>query len=162
MDIRRFGIGHRRQEGPAGTHGVSGQPIHGDDRGAIEELAFRPHGAIAPHENPNLAYFVVIEGGGFVQVGEEVVRVAAGEAVVWPPNVVHAAWTELTPMRAIVVEFAAKAGDTTLLEGEAVEGVSPGRLVEPIAAEPGPAEGGLAPKPVLPPPDRESPEKEPW
>src|ERR1035437_6030499 len=79
MDIRRFGIGHRPQEGPAGTHGVSGQPIHGDDRGAIEELAFRPHGAIAPHENPNLAYFVVIEGGGFVQVGEEVVRVARSE-----------------------------------------------------------------------------------
>jgi len=147
MDIRRFGIGHRRQEGPPGTHGVAGQPIHGDERGAITELAFRPHGAVAPHTNPNLAYFVVIEGGGFVQVGDEVARVAAGEAVVWPPNVVHAAWTELTPMRAIVVEFATAAAE---------------RLIEPTATEAQPAEGGLAPKPVLPPLDRESPDKEPW
>ncbi len=155
MDIRRFGIGHRRPEGPAGTQGVSGEPIHGDERGAIEELAFRPHGAIAPHENPNLAYFVVIEGGGFVQVGEEVVRVAAGEAVVWPPNVVHAAWTELTPMRAIVVEFAAKAADTPLLEAPvgSLAAVQPDSLGGSLASEP---------VPVFPPPDRKSPEKEPW
>lgn len=106
MDIRRFGIGFRRNEGPAGTHGVEGQPIHSDSRGSIAELAFRPHAAIAPHTNPNLTYFVVVEGGGFVQVGDETARVAAGEAVVWPPNVTHAAWTESTPMRAIVVEFA--------------------------------------------------------
>jgi quercetin dioxygenase-like cupin family protein len=155
MDIRRFGIGHRRPEGPAGTSGVSGQPIHGDERGAIEELAFRPHGAIAPHENPNLAYFVVIEGGGFVQVGEEVVRVAAGEAVVWPPNVVHAAWTELTPMRVIVVEFAAKASDTPLLEPPvgSLAAVQPDSLGGSPASEPAP---------VFPPADRKSPEKEPW
>jgi quercetin dioxygenase-like cupin family protein len=157
MDIRRFGIGHRRREGPAGTRGVTGQPIHGDERGAIEELAFRPHGAIAPHENPNLAYFVVIEGGGFVQVGDDVARVAAGEAVVWPPNVIHAAWTELTPMRAIVVEFATDAADSPLPDARAVE-----RLVEPFVGEAHAIEGGLAPKSSLPPPDRESPDKEPW
>jgi quercetin dioxygenase-like cupin family protein len=158
MDIRRFGIGHRRQEGLSGSRGVSDQPIHGDERGAITEFAFRPHGAVAPHTNPNLAYFVVIEGGGFVQVGEEVGRVAAGEAVVWPPNVVRAAWTELTPMRAIVVEFAFDAGESLLLaDGEAAEGP-----IEPSVAAPTPAEGALAPKPILPPPDRESPDKEPW
>ena len=59
---------------------------------------------------------MVVEGGGFVQVGEERARVAAGEAVTWPPNVVHAAWTELTPMRVLVVEFAAEGADTLLLE----------------------------------------------
>src|ERR1035437_2007052 len=158
MDIRRFGIGHRRQEGPPGTHGVAGQPIHGDERGAITELAFRPRGAVAPHTNPNLAYFVVIEGGGFVQVGDEVARVAAGEAVGCPPNVVHAARTELPPMRAIVVEFATDAGEAALFEG----GAAAERPIEETATEAQPAEGGLAPKPVLPPPDRESPDKEPW
>jgi quercetin dioxygenase-like cupin family protein len=158
MDIRRFGIGHRRREGPAGTRGVSGQPIHGDEHGAIEELAFRPHGAIAPHANPNLAYFVVIEGGGFVQVGEEVARVAAGEAVVWPPNVVHAAWTELTPMRALVVEFATEAAESLLI----ADGAAGERLMESGTPTAQPVEGGLAPKSSLPPPDRESPEKEPW
>ncbi len=106
MDVRRFGTGFRRSEGPAGTHDVEGQAIHSDARGSIAELAFRPHAAMVPHTNPNLTYFVVVEGGGFVQVGDETARVAAGEAVVWPPNVTHAAWTESTPMRAIVVEFA--------------------------------------------------------
>ena len=116
MEVRRFGIGYRRHEGPAGSRGVDGQSIHVDDRGAIAELAFRPNATLAPHSNPNLAYFVVVEGGGFVQVGEERARVAAGEAVTWPPNVVHAAWTELTPMRALVVEFASEGADTLLLE----------------------------------------------
>src|ERR1035437_6056268 len=169
MDIRRFGIGHRRQEGPPGTHGVAGQPIHGDERGAITELAFRPHGAVAPHTNPNLAYFVVIEGGGFVQVGDEVARVAAGEAVVWPPNVVHAAWTELTPMRAIVVEFAPGADEAELLliDGGRIDpavGQSAEHAPAPVdrAAEPIRAEGALTPEPAVLPPDRESPEKEPW
>jgi quercetin dioxygenase-like cupin family protein len=157
MDIRRFGIGHRRPEGPPGTHGVSGQSIHGDELGVIAELAFRPHGSIAPHSNPNLTYLVVIEGGGFVQVGEEVARIAAGEAVVWPPNVIHAAWTELTPMRAIVVEFASESAEPLLAEGAAAE-----RLIKSGAAAARPAEGGLAPQPAQPPPDRKSPDKEPW
>ncbi len=106
MEIRRFGIGFRRHEGLPGTNGVDSQAIHTDARGSIAELAFRPHGAIAPHTNPNLTYFVVVEGGGFVQVGEETARVAAGEAVLWPANITHAAWTESTPMRVIVGEFA--------------------------------------------------------
>ena len=162
MDIRRFGIGHRRQEGLSGSRGVSDQPIHGDEHGAITEFAFRPHGAVAPHTNPKLAYFVVIEGGGFVQVGEEVGRVAAGEAVVWPPNVVRAAWTELTPMRAIVVEFSSEMSDSGLLEGGAIEGGRPESVAGPGGAAATPAEGALAPRPILPPPDRESPDKEPW
>jgi quercetin dioxygenase-like cupin family protein len=159
MDIRRFGIGHRRPEGPAGTHGVSGQSIHADELGLIAELAFHAHGSIAPHENPNLTYFVVIEGGGFVQVGEEVARIAAGEAVVWPPNVIHAAWTELTPMRAIVVEFASEMAAPLLAAGAAAALlVKPG----PVGAGDAVEGGGLAPQSSLPPPDRDSPDKEPW
>ncbi|HYN47711.1 MAG TPA: hypothetical protein VER83_02530, partial [Candidatus Nanopelagicales bacterium] len=41
-----------------------------------------------------------------VRVGDERARVAAGEAVLWPADVPHAAWTELSEMRAIVVELA--------------------------------------------------------
>jgi quercetin dioxygenase-like cupin family protein len=153
MEIRRFGAGHRRPDGPAGTHGVEGQPIHADRRGVVAELALRRNARIAPHENPNLTYFLVIEGGGFVQVGEEKARVSAGDAVVWPPNVTHSAWTELTPMRAIVVEFAEKPeGPALLLEGNAGSGG---------AAEVSPAEGSPAPGRSVPP-DRVSPEREPW
>ena len=73
--------------------------------GVIAELAFGRRAHIVPHSNPNTTYFLVIEGGGWVGVGEERTRVTAGEAVVWPPDVPHAAWTDGAPMRAIVVEL---------------------------------------------------------
>jgi len=105
MEIRRFGVGNRRPDGPPGTAGVAGQVIHADARGTISELAFARHGSVEPHSNPNTTWFVVIEGGGMVQVGDERARVAAGEAVLWPADVPHAAWAELSEMRAIVVEL---------------------------------------------------------
>jgi hypothetical protein len=109
---------------------------------------------VPPHTNPNLTYFVVVEGGGFVRVGGETARISAGEAVVWPPDVIHAAWTELTPMRAIVVEFAVPLapGSTLVLEAETVES-SVGQAQ---------VDGALAPKPPVDPVDHKSSDKEPW
>jgi quercetin dioxygenase-like cupin family protein len=106
MEIRRFGYGHRRPDGPPGTRAVQGAVIHSDARGTISELAFGRKASIEPHTNPNTTWFIVIEGGGFARVGEETVRVFAGEAVLWPAGVIHGASTELSEMRAIVVELA--------------------------------------------------------
>ena len=114
MDIRRFGVGHRRPDGPAGTTGIEAQVIESGPSGVIAELAFGRRGRITPHTNPNAAWFIVIEGGGWVGVGDEKSRIQAGEAVAWPPDVLHAAWTDGTQMRAIVVEFA---GPTLALPG---------------------------------------------
>jgi quercetin dioxygenase-like cupin family protein len=127
MEIRRFGVGHRRPDGPPGTARVTGQVIHSDGRGAISELAFGRRASIEPHSNPRPTWFLVIEGGGFVGVGDERARVAAGEAVLWPPGVAHAAWTELSEMRAIVVELAGADDEVArgLLEGRARE-LTPG------------------------------------
>ncbi len=140
MEIRRFGVGHRRPEGPPGTTGIAGQVIHADGRGAVSELAFARNASIEAHSNPSTTWFVVIEGGGWVVVGEERARVAAGETVLWPADVPHAAWTELSEMRAILVELAG-ADDAHLrgiLEGRAVTGGAGG-----AAAELG--DGALAP-----------------
>jgi quercetin dioxygenase-like cupin family protein len=109
VDIVRFGVGHRRPEGPAGSRNVQGQIIASAAAGLISELAFSRGGLIEPHSNPNATWFVVIEGGGFVRVGDEQTRIAAGEAVLWPPNVPHAAWADQGHMRAIVVEFGSDA-----------------------------------------------------
>jgi quercetin dioxygenase-like cupin family protein len=106
IEIRRFGVGHRRPDGPDGTTGVTGQSIHVDGRGAISELAFARAARIEPHANPNSSWLIVIEGGGWVGVGDERTRIAAGEAVLWPADVPHVAWTEHSEMRAFVVEFA--------------------------------------------------------
>ena len=121
MEIRRFGVGQRRAGGPAGTVGVEGVVIHSDARATISELAFAKGGSIPVHDNPNSAWFIVIEGGGYAVVGEEERRVAAGEAVLWPAGVVHGARTVYGPMRALVVELAG-ADDAhlrTVLEGVA-------------------------------------------
>ena len=110
IEIRRFGVGHRRPDGPPGSIGLTGQVIHSDGRGTVSELAFARNARIEPHSNPNTTYLIVVEGGGWVGVGEEWTRIAAGEAAVWPADIPHAAWTEHSEMRAFVVEFA---GPTT-------------------------------------------------
>ena len=145
IEVVRFGVGHRRPDGPPGTIGVTGQPIHSDRRGAISELAFAREAAIEPHANPNTSWFIVIEGGGWVGVGDEHTRVAAGEAVLWPADVPHAAWTEHSEMRAFLVEFA-DADDA------AMKGIIEGRARELTAGTVAKADGALRDDPARPMP----------
>jgi quercetin dioxygenase-like cupin family protein len=119
MEVRRFGFGHRRPEGPAGSRGVQGALIHSDGRGTVSELAFARKAIVEPHTNPNSAWFVVIEGGGFVRVGDETARVFAGEAILWPAGVLHGASTDVSEMRAIVIEFVGP-------DDDAIRGILPG------------------------------------
>ena len=128
IEVRRFGVGHRRPDGPAGTSGVSGQVIHSDARGMISELAFARNGRIEPHSNPNTTWFIVIEGGGWVVVDGEPLRVAAGEAVLWPPDVPHGAWADHGHMRAFVVELAGEddAAFRGILEHRPFAAIGPG------------------------------------
>ncbi|HEX5452090.1 MAG TPA: cupin domain-containing protein [Candidatus Limnocylindrales bacterium] len=151
IEVRRFGAGNRRREGPPGTSGVTGQVIHSDARGVISELAFAPGGRIAPHDNPNTTWFCVIEGGGFVQVGDEQQRVAPGEAILWPASVSHGAWTERTPMRVILVELAG--ADDAHLRG-ILDGLSR-RLLPGETSGVSRGEGQLTPRPDRPPSDPE-------
>jgi len=147
IEVRRVGVGHRRPDGPAGTTGVSGQVIHSDARGMISELAFARNGRIEPHSTPNTSWFIVIEGGGWVIVDDERVRVAAGEAVLWPPDLPHAAWADHGHMRAFVVEFAGEddAAFRGILEHRPVAAIGPGgRLTRADGALAGP---GPAPRP---------------
>jgi quercetin dioxygenase-like cupin family protein len=140
IEVRRFGVGHRRPDGPPGTTGIAGQVIQSGPTGIISELAFERRARITPHANPNWTYFIVIEGGGWVGVGEERTRVQAGEAVVWPPDVLHAAWTDGAPMRAIVVELTEP---PPALASGVVDGVA--RVLGPGHVAKG--EGRLAPRP---------------
>jgi len=149
IEIRRFGVGHRRPDGPIGSVGLTGQVIHSDGRGTVSELAFARNARIEPHASPNTTYFIVIEGGGWTLVGDERLRVAAGEAVLWPPDEIHGAWTDYSHMRAIVVEF-------TGADDSALRGILPGRAVELLPGETHAekADGELAPHPSDVPHDR--------
>jgi quercetin dioxygenase-like cupin family protein len=163
MEIRRFGPGHRRPDGPPGTQGITGQVIWDDDRANISELAFSRRAAMAPHTNPNTTLFVVVSGGGWVQVGDERVPIRHGEAVVWPAGVDHGAYTDGSEMRAIVVELSDRAparGDL-VLEGLA-RSVSDGSIDPgPAASVVTPAEGSLADRPQRRE-DHDEREGEPW
>jgi len=130
IEVRRFGAGFRRPDGPPGTTRVEGQVIHSDARGVVAELSFAPRGTIAPHSNPNTTWFCVIEGAGFVIVGDERRPVVAGEAVLWPAGVVHGGFTTTHHMRAFVIEFAG-ADDAALL------GILEGRARRLTAGETG-------------------------
>jgi quercetin dioxygenase-like cupin family protein len=132
MDIKRFGPGNRRPGGPPGTQGVSGQVIFHDSRAIVSELAFQRYAIVTPHANQsNTAIFIVISGGGFVQVGDERARVNHGEAVIWPPGLRHGAYTDGTEMRAIIVELTGE--DDALISSDA-EAVVPGEATEGAAA----------------------------
>lgn len=154
MEIRRFGPGQRRPEGPPGTQGVTGSVIHQDARGLVAELAFSRRAVIAPHDNPNTTLFVVISGGGFVQVGAERTRVNQGEAVVWPAGELHGAYTDGTEMRAIVIEFSG--ADDAWARG-VLEALQAGPADESAS----PAEGALA-EPARGPQDYDASTGEPW
>ena len=142
IEVRRFGVGNRRPGGPPGSEGVTGQVIHSDARGIVSELAFERGAHIEPHSNPNTTYLIVIEGGGWTLVGTERIRIAAGDAVVWPPDEVHGAWTDYSHMRVFVVEFAGP-------DDSAIRGILEGSARELLPGEPRPsqADGELAARP---------------
>ncbi len=135
IEIRRFGVGHRRPDGPPGSTGVTGQLVHSDGRGTIAEVAFVRGAVMEPHVSPNTSWLLVIEGGGWTGVGDERARIAAGEAVLWPADVPHAAWTEHSEMRAFVIDFAGA-------DDAAVRGLLEGRATD-VSAHPGGVERGV-------------------
>ena len=118
IEIRRFGVGNRQPGGPIGSVGLSGQVLHSDGRGNVSELAFARNARTEAYASPNSALFIVVEGGGWVGVGDMRARIAAGEAAVWPADIPHAAWTEHSEMRAFIVEFTG-ADDSDTVEGRA-------------------------------------------
>jgi quercetin dioxygenase-like cupin family protein len=159
MDIRRFGPGHRRSDGPQGTQGVEGAVIHHDEKSLVSELAFGRFAMVAPHANPNTSLFVVISGGGYVQVGDERTRVNHGEAVLWPANVLHGAYTDGSEMRAIVIEV--PSADSPVLAGEAATILAARAQTVTADESKKPVEGKLAERQKLRS-DYDSSEGEPW
>ena len=89
----------------------------------------------------------MVEGGGWVGVGDERTRIAAGEAACWPPDVIHSAWTEHSEMRAFVVELAGADDGGAVL----------GRAVELATAESAVGRGVGALAPRVPDPARREP-----
>lgn len=151
MEILRFGPGFRRSRAREGAQGVDDQTIWSDPRARITELAFSRRALIAPQTSPDLGLFIVVAGGGWVQVGDERSSIDHGEAVEFPPGITHGAWTDGSTMRAILVEVPDLALDGTVTRpGEA-----------PTVTDPTPARGRLAQQDIRPD-EHDTSEGEPW
>jgi len=151
VEILRFGPGFRRAVPPAGTHGLADQTIWSDPRARITELAFSRRALIPPQTSPDLGLFIVVAGGGWVQVGQERTAINHGEAVEWPSGVARGAWTEGSTMRVILVEVPDQG-----IEAEHA------RLAEPPeVTDLEPARGRLADREIRPE-DHDRSEGEPW
>ena len=151
MEILRFGPGLRRNRPPAGSYGLADQTIWSDPRARITELAFSRRALIPPQTSPDLGLFMVVAGGGWVQVGEERIAINHGEAIEWPPGVAHGAWTDGSTMRVILVE----------VPDQAIEARSTRLADSPEVTDLTPARGHLADREVRPE-DHDCSEGEPW
>jgi quercetin dioxygenase-like cupin family protein len=151
MEVLRFGPGFRRSRSREGTQGLGDQTIWADPRARITELAFSRHALIAPQTSPDLGLFIVVAGGGWVQVGEERTTIDHGEAVEWPPGVAHGAWTDGSTMRAILVE----------VPDVALDGAGASMADSPAVDARSPARGRLADREVRPE-EHDPSEGEPW
>jgi quercetin dioxygenase-like cupin family protein len=156
VEILRFGPGLRRSEPPAVAQGVEAQAIWSDPRARVTELSFSRRALLAPQSSPDDGLFVVIAGGGWVQVADERTPIHHGEAVEWPAGLGHAAWTDGSTMRALLVEV-----PDVALESHH-ERLPERPASDPPSASPGPAaRGGLAAREVRPE-DHDPTEGEPW
>ena len=110
---------------PAGRPGASGSPIRSSGATTVptsSELAFTRRAILPPQTSPHVSLFVVVSGGGWVQVGDERLAIHHGEAVTWPADLSHGAWTDGSEMRALLVELAE--------DGPAIARVVPGWVVD--------------------------------
>jgi hypothetical protein len=134
---------------------VADQILWSDERAHVSELAFTRRAILPPQTSPNVSLFIVVSGGGWVQVGDERLAVHHGEAVTWPAGLSHGAWTDGSEMRALLVELAdedrsvARVGSGPIVVGEA----------RAVHAEP--ARGALAPRPGSPE-EHDPTQGEPW
>ena len=159
MEVLRFGPGFRRAQRTTGAHGLAEQTIWSGARARVTELAFGPRAVLPPESSPQQGLFIVVSGGGWVQVGEERAALNHGEAVEWPPLVAHGAWTDGTHMRAILIEVPDEPHHPALRQSEEPTGLrsAAAQALEPPSA----ARGGLAAPPGRP--DEHDPtEGEPW
>jgi quercetin dioxygenase-like cupin family protein len=159
VEVLRFGPGFRRPRRPAGAPGLAEQTIWSDARARITELAFGPRAVLPPQSSPQHGLFIVVSGGGWVQVGEERTALNHGEAVEWPPLVAHGAWTDGTHMRAILVEVPDEPVQPRLSRSEEPRRSSgPAARSTPSASA---SSGGLAERPGRPE-EHDPSEGEPW
>lgn len=74
----------------------------------VVALTLDPHGYMDEHEAPHPIVCMVVQGNGFMRVGgpnAPELTVGAGDAILWPANVLHMVRTVEESLMALVVEY---------------------------------------------------------
>jgi len=87
-----------------GTVGVTGRVMLNRAGIVIANLRFAPGATIDEHSAPIEIDVICLDGTGFVSIDGQSSPLRAGERVVWPANVSHRLWTELSTMETLMVE----------------------------------------------------------
>ena len=86
-------------------------PILLDRQNSVGALYLDAQSGMDEIDTPEPILFLVVSGRGFVRLGGpqgETAEVSAGDAVLWPADVMHKAWTTEEPLQAVVVHYAAE------------------------------------------------------
>jgi quercetin dioxygenase-like cupin family protein len=87
---------------------VNGLPFELEAPVQIEAMYFDPQAHMEEHSAPHPIVLLVMEGSGFVRLGGpdgETRAVTGGDAVMWPAELDHTAWTDGEPLSAIVINL---------------------------------------------------------
>ena len=79
--------------------------LHAGQQVRITEIALSETALFGPLRSPVDALLIVIEGGGWLALGDERQRVASGEAVALPANLERLLATDGVALRALLAEF---------------------------------------------------------
>jgi quercetin dioxygenase-like cupin family protein len=90
-----------------GCRGVEGNVLFGGANLVVVMLRFGSDAEIDLHAAPHHIDAVIMEGSGFVQLGQESSPIGEGQSLRWPAGVVHRLWTAGSPMTALMLEHVA-------------------------------------------------------
>ncbi len=88
-----------------------GPPIIVNRPNTVVALYLDEHSEIDEHGAPEPILFLVTGGRGFVRIGGPqgaTLDVSAGDAVLWPPNTPHKAWSADEALQAIAFHYSAE------------------------------------------------------
>jgi len=91
-----------------------GPPIILARPNTVVALYLDAYGEMDEHDAPEPILFMVMGGRGFVRVGGpsgDTLAVSGGDALLWPANTLHKAWTDDEPLHAIAVHYSPEASE---------------------------------------------------
>ncbi len=97
-------------------HGVESKSLYNTEHATVTHLMLRPGEQLRRHITPTDVFFYVLEGRGFVEIGDETQEVGPDTLVESPKGIPHCWYNRGTkPLRFLVVKVPRQTEPTKLL-----------------------------------------------